>query len=108
MMTTDLQLFCLPGRLDRRTHIIPYTAKDYGNADSTKAYSCWASRTISALLPSRSPTTKLKPLTVGSIEMKDVVPSSFLREATALRHLPKSKIAAPSSMRTRNAPSAGE
>src|SRR5882762_9843518 len=74
----------------------PHTARDYGDADSTKAYSCWASRMISALFPSRSPTTKLKPLTVGSIEMNDVVPSSFLREATALRHLPKSKIAAPS------------
>jgi hypothetical protein len=63
----------------------------YGT-DSTKAYSCWASRIISDLFPSRSPTTKLNPLTVGSIEMKDVVPSSFLREATELCHLPKSKI----------------
>src|SRR5215470_8042324 len=90
-------LFCAPGRLGRPTHFIPRTAKDYGNADSTKAYSCWASRMISALLPSRLPTTKLKPLTVGSIKMKDVVPSSFLREATELRHFPKSKIVAPAS-----------
>jgi hypothetical protein len=30
-----------------------------------------------------SPTTKLYPLIVGSMEMKDVVPSSFRREATA-------------------------
>ena len=40
--------------------------------------------------------------------MKDVVPSSFLREATALCHSPKSKIVAPSCVRTRSAPSAGE
>jgi hypothetical protein len=44
---------------------------------------------IKALFPSLSPTTKLKPLTVGSIEIRDVVPSSFLREATALRQVPE-------------------
>jgi hypothetical protein len=45
---------------------------------------------------------------VGSIEMKDVVPSSFLREATELCHFPKSRMVAPSCVRTASPPSTGE
>jgi hypothetical protein len=71
---------------------------DQGDAASTKAYSCCASRMIKARFPSRSPTTKVKPSTVGSIEMKEMVPSSFLREATALCHFPKSKMVTPPSV----------
>ena len=56
----------------------------YVSADSRNAYSCWASRMIKAFFPFRSLTTKLKLPTMGSIEKDDVVPSSFLREATEL------------------------
>ena len=83
------------------------TVAVYGDVNSMKAYSCWASRVINARFPSLSPTTKF-PSIVGSIRMKDVVPSSFLREATELCHFPKSKIVAPSCVRTRSAPSACE
>lgn len=53
---------------------------DYCVVNSLNAYARWASRMISALFSSRSPITKLMPSTVGSMEMKDVVPSLFLRE----------------------------
>jgi hypothetical protein len=53
-------------------------------------------------------TAKLKLPTVGSIETKDVVPSSFLREATELCHFPKSKMVAPSCARTASTPSTGK
>src|SRR5262249_61530495 len=86
----------------------PVPACGYAHGETAiNTYSCWASRMIKACLPSRSPTTKLKPTAVGSIRMKDVVPSSFRREATELYHLPKSKIVAPSCARTTSSPRAG-
>jgi hypothetical protein len=51
---------------------------------------------------------EVKPSTVGSMVTNEIVPSSFLREATALYHVPKSKIVAPSCLRTVSVPSAGE
>ena len=44
-----------------------------------------------ARLPSLSATTNSNPSIVGSIVMKEIVPSSFFRDATALCHSPTSK-----------------
>src|SRR6266540_1712193 len=60
---------------------------------------------ISTRLPERSPTTNSYPSLVGSMVMNDMVPSSFLREATALFHSPKSKVVAPFLLSTSIVPS---
>ena len=51
---------------------------------SLKTYSCWPSRMISARLPLRSALTNSNPGRVGSMRINEMVPSSFLREATLL------------------------
>ena len=38
------------------------------------------------------PTTNSKPIAPGTVVMKEIVPSGFLRELTSLFHSPKSKI----------------
>src|SRR5690606_36051318 len=49
---------------------------------SLKTYSCWLSRVMRARLPSLSARTNSKPSLVGSMVMKEVVPSSLARLAT--------------------------
>src|SRR5260221_13114022 len=63
----------------------------YGDQLSMNTYSCCASRMMSRRLPSWSATTNSKPPREGTIVMKEMVPSSFLRVATGLDHSPKSK-----------------
>ena len=57
-------------------------------------------------LPPSSATTNSNPESVGSIEMKETVPSSFRRDATALLHSPTSKTVAAPSLRIFTSPSA--
>src|SRR6266581_7620724 len=58
---------------------------------SAKRYSCCASRKVRVRRPSLSSITKDKPIKPGTSVTNAVVPSSFLRDATADFHSPKSK-----------------
>jgi hypothetical protein len=49
----------------------------------------------SARLPDRSATTNSNPMFVGSMVRNEIVPSSFLRDATLLFHSPKTNVVAP-------------
>src|SRR5262249_46010284 len=96
------------GALQRETPTTPrselpefYFAFFAGAAASANTYSCCASRTTSAGLPSASDTTNSKPLAPGSIVTSENDPSSFLRDATGLFHSPTSSVtAAPRRVRT--------
>ena len=72
------QLEFSPGRIARRLV--------RSQSVSVKTYSCCASRTTRLRLPLRSALTNAKPSRVGSIVTKEIVPSSFLRDATVLCH----------------------
>ena len=58
---------------------------------SSNTYSCCASLMVSVRL-GPEPTTNSKPIAPGTVVMKEVVLSGFLRELTSLFHSPKSKI----------------
>src|SRR6266700_2544403 len=74
---------------------------------SVKRYSCCASRKVRVRCPSLSSITKDKPVKPGTIVTNAVVPSSFLRDATADFHSPKSKRASAPTRTTAISPSEG-
>src|SRR5580658_8456370 len=68
-----------------------YTHPTIVTQRSSNTYSCCASLMVNVRLASE-PTTNSKPNSPGTVVMKEIVPSGFLRLATSLFHSPKSKI----------------
>jgi hypothetical protein len=66
-------------------------ASESSSHRSSKTYSCCASRMVKVRL-GPDPTTNSKPIAPGTVVIKEIVPSGFLRELTSLFHSPKSKM----------------
>src|SRR6266496_5980768 len=73
---------------------------------SSNTYSCCASRVINVGL-APGPTTNSEPIKPGTMVIKEIVPSGFLRLATSLFHSPKSKIVEAPDVLTALSPSDG-